>query len=70
MGSTPNFGLGDPDMQKDREEMVAFCIEFGYDGAKFDKTIVKPGDPGVPMQLKSVREWIKKQDWENVLPIE
>jgi len=64
---TPSFDLGDPELQRSREEMIGFCIEFGYDGAKVDKTIVKPGDLGVPVQLKPVEEWIKKQDWEKVL---
>ncbi|RFU25003.1 hypothetical protein B7463_g11330, partial [Scytalidium lignicola] len=68
--STLNFDLGDPEIQRAREEMMGFCIEFGYDGAKVDKTVVKPGDLGVPVQLKPVKEWIKKQDWEKVLPTE
>lgn len=68
--STLNFDLGDAEIQQAREEMIGFGIEFGYDGAKVDKTIVKPGDLGVPVQLKPVKEWIKKQDWENVLPTE
>lgn len=67
--STPSLDLGDPEMQRDREEMIGFCIEFGYDGAEVDKTVVKPGDLGVPVQLKPVKEWIKNQDWEKVLPI-
>ena len=50
--------------------MMGFCIEFGYDGAKVDKTIVQPGDLGVPVLLKPVKEWIKKQDWEKILPTE
>ncbi|KAJ5595423.1 uncharacterized protein N7459_001631 [Penicillium hispanicum] len=66
--SIANFGLGDPDLQRDREEMIGFCIEFGYDGSKVDKTVVKPGDLGVPVQLESVRKWIEKQDWETILP--
>ncbi|KAJ5641799.1 hypothetical protein N7490_005799 [Penicillium lividum] len=68
--STPNFYLGDSEMQRDREEMVAFCVEFGYDGGKVDRTIVTPAELGVPVQLKSVKDWIKKQDWETVLPTE
>jgi hypothetical protein len=68
--STPSLDLGDPEMQRAREEMMAFFIEFGYDGAKVDKTIVKPGDLGVPVQLNPVKEWIKKQHWEKILPTE
>ena len=68
--SIPNFDLGDPELQRAREEMMGFCIEFGCDGAKVDKTVVKPADLGVPVQLKPVREWIKKQDWKKILPTE
>lgn len=67
VNSKPDFNLGDSDVQRDRKEMMGFCIEYGYDGGKVDKTIVKPGDLGVPVQLDSVKEWIKKQDWEKVL---
>ncbi|KAI2606667.1 putative hscarg dehydrogenase [Hypoxylon sp. NC1633] len=65
-----NFDMGDPELQRAREEMFAFFLEFGYDGARVDKTIVQPGDLGVPVQLQPVREWIKKQDWEKALPKE
>lgn len=68
--STPNFDLGDPEKQRDREKMIGFCIKFGFDGAKVDKTIVKPDDLGVPVQLKPVKEWIQKQHWEKVLHTE
>jgi hypothetical protein len=65
--STPSFDLGDPEFQRAREEMVGFCLEFGYDGASVDKTVVKPSDLGVPVQLEPVKEWIKMQDWEKIL---
>lgn len=68
--STPNFDQGEPELQRSRAEMIGFTIEYGYDGAKVDKTIVKPGDLGVPVQLMPVKEWIMKQDWEKVLPTE
>jgi hypothetical protein len=68
--STPSFDLGDPEIQRAREEMMGFCIEFGYDGANVDKTILKPRDLGVSIELESVKEWIKKQDWENILSTE
>jgi len=70
VNSTPKFDLGDPDFQRSRQEMIGFSLEFGYDGAKVDKTVVKPGDLGVPVQLKPVKEWIKNQDWEKILPTE
>jgi hypothetical protein len=65
--SIPSFDLGDSELQRALEEMIGFCLEFGYDGASVDKTIVKPGDLGVPVKLKPVKEWIKKQDWEKIL---
>lgn len=67
---SPSFDLGDPELQRAREEMVGFCIEFGYDGAKVDKTVVKPADLGVTVELKPVKEWMAKQDWEKFLPTE
>ncbi|KAF3403391.1 NmrA-like family domain-containing protein 1 [Talaromyces pinophilus] len=69
-GSTPDFSQDIPDFQQGRQEMIAFSIEFGYDGGKVDKSVVKPGDLGVPVQLKSVKEWIEKQDWEEILSTE
>jgi hypothetical protein len=69
MDIPPSFAPGDPELQRDRTEMIAFCIEFGYDGAKVDKTVVKPEDLGVPVHLTPVREWVGKQDWDRVLPV-
>lgn len=66
-GSLPDFSQGIPDFQKGRQEMIGFSIEFGYDGGKVDKSVVKPSDLGVPVQLKSVKEWIEKEDWEEIL---
>lgn len=65
--NAPSFDLGDADFQRSREEMMGFCMEFGYDGSKVDKTVVQPADLGVQVQLKPVTEWIKKQDWEKVM---
>ena len=68
--SAPSFDLGDPVFQRDREEMMGFCIEFGCDGGMVDKTVVTPGHLGVPVKLESVGEWFKKQNWEMLLPSE
>ncbi|KIW13080.1 hypothetical protein PV08_08267 [Exophiala spinifera] len=65
--SVPNLDLGDAELQRAREEMMGFCIEFGLDGGKVDKSVVKPDDLGVPVQLEPVKEWIDKQDWEKIL---
>lgn len=69
-GSPPDFNQGIPEFQRGRQEMIGFSIEFGYDGGKVDKSVVKPGDLGVPVQLKTVKEWIDKQVWEEILPME
>lgn len=66
----PSFDLGDPDVEKDYADMMGFCIEFGYDGGKVDKSIVQPADLGVSVHLESVEEWCKKQDWEKVLQVD
>jgi hypothetical protein len=62
----PSFELGDPDLEQDYVDMLGFWVEFGYDGAKVDKSVVKPADLGVPVQLESVQEWIKKQNWDKL----
>lgn len=67
VNSAPSYDLGDPEMQRGRQEMMAFCIEFGFDGSKVDMSVVRPGDLEVPVQLESVKEWVEKQDWEKVL---
>ncbi|TVY26488.1 NmrA-like family domain-containing protein [Lachnellula hyalina] len=66
----PSFDIGDPDVEKDYADMMGFCIEFGYEGGKVDKSIVQPADLGVPVHLESVEEWCKKQDWEKVLQVD
>jgi len=66
----PSFDMGDPDLEKDHADMIGFCVEFGYDGGKVDKSIVQPTDLGIPVQLGSVKEWCRKQDWEKILQID
>ncbi|RDW75408.1 Hscarg dehydrogenase [Coleophoma cylindrospora] len=66
---SPSFDMGDPDLEKDFADMLGFCIEFGYDGGKVDKSIVQPGDLGVPVQLGPVKEWFAKQDWDKVFQV-
>ena len=66
-GPLPNLEPRDPDIEKDHEDMMGFCVEFGYDGGKVDKSILQPVDLGVPMDLVSVKSWFEKQDWERVL---
>jgi len=65
----PSFDTGDADLAQDRMEMLGFCIEFGYDGGKVDKNVVKPAELGVPVRIESVKEWCRKQDWETVLQV-
>ncbi|ETI20300.1 hypothetical protein G647_08334 [Cladophialophora carrionii CBS 160.54] len=54
------------------EELVAeltdnanYFEEFGYEG-RDDPTLVHPKDLGVDVQLPSVEDWVKKQDWSSV----
>lgn len=63
----PSFELGDPDLEKDHADMIGFCVEFGFDGGKVDKSIVQPADLGVKVELESVKGWCGKQDWVAVM---
>lgn len=65
--SPPSLTARDPEFQRSRVEMIGFCIEYGYYGEKIDKTMARPDDLGVPVQLNPVEDWIKKQDWEKIL---
>ncbi|KAL4922673.1 hypothetical protein BDW62DRAFT_207370 [Aspergillus aurantiobrunneus] len=66
----PSFDMGDPELAKEMVDMMGWCIEFGYDGGKVDKSVVQPADLGVPVQLESVKEWCAKHDWVSVLEID
>ncbi|KAL2871136.1 uncharacterized protein BJX67DRAFT_217948 [Aspergillus lucknowensis] len=68
--SNPSFELGDPDLEQVNADMLGFWVEFGYDGGNVDGNILRPGNMGVPVQLKTVREWFEKQDWASVLEVE
>ncbi|CAG9997189.1 unnamed protein product [Clonostachys byssicola] len=59
-------GLGDPDLSKGLFDLVGWCAEFGYDGAKIDGSVVKPEDLGVPLTMESVKKWFEDQEWEQV----
>lgn len=61
--------LGDPDFVEDATDMVGWYVEFGFDGAKVDKSVMQPGDLGVSLELRSVEEWCAKQDWEKWLEV-
>ncbi|TVY85576.1 NmrA-like family domain-containing protein [Lachnellula suecica] len=63
----PSFDMGDPEITKDMEEMMGFCVDFGLHGEKVDKSVLSPVDLGVPVHLASVKEWCGKQDWEKLL---
>jgi len=68
--ASEGFVTGDTDLDKDNMDMIGFCVELGYDGGKVDKSIVKPTDLDMPVQLGSVKEWCRKQDWDSILDIE
>ncbi|EEA22066.1 hypothetical protein TMatcc_008510 [Talaromyces marneffei ATCC 18224] len=61
--------LGDPDYVEDAIDMVGWFVEFGFDGNKVDKSVEQPSDLGVPIELRSVEEWCKKQEWEKWLEV-
>jgi hypothetical protein len=61
--------LGDPDFVEDALDMVGWYVEFGFDGGKVDKSVEQPSDLGVEVELASVEEWCRKQDWEKWLEV-
>lgn len=65
--SNPVFDVEDPELEQEYLEMMGFCIEFGFDGGKVDKSIVRPVDLEVSVQLDSVKEWCSKQTWDEIL---
>ncbi|KAJ0422394.1 hypothetical protein BJY00DRAFT_73994 [Aspergillus carlsbadensis] len=70
--SQPDTESGDPDLDKEMDDMIGFLVEFGYFGGNSenaDKSTVNPSDLGVPVQLQTVKEWFKKQDWERELEV-
>ncbi|VUC32278.1 unnamed protein product [Clonostachys rosea] len=70
MNENPVFDMGgDEERMQDNLEMLMFGVEFGYDGGKVDKTVVKPTELGVPLALRSVKDWVKDQDWASVYGI-
>jgi hypothetical protein len=69
--SAPSLGdLGDPDLSKGLFDMVGWCAEFGYDGAKIDGSVVKPQELGVPLAMGSVKKWFEDQEWEQVFRLD
>lgn len=66
----PDFDFGDPELVEDHMDMMYFCIEFGFDGGKVDKSVLQPAELGVPFHCESVKEWCLKQDWETVLEVD
>lgn len=67
---SPNLDMGDPALNQDYADMMAFCVEFKYDGSNADKSIVQPTELGVSLQLQSLKEWILKQDWEKTILVD
>jgi hypothetical protein len=64
-----SIDLGDPELSLDMAEMAAACIEFGFDGGKVDKSVLQPKDLGVPVPLKTLKDWARKQDWHKALKV-
>jgi hypothetical protein len=62
----PASTAGNPELEKSMFDLVGWCVEFRYDGAKFDTSVIQPAELGVPVALGSAKEWFAKQDWEPV----
>ncbi|KAL6886761.1 putative hscarg dehydrogenase [Trichoderma evansii] len=69
IGHVSSSGSDDSDITKGLADLMGWCVEFGYDGAKVDQNIVTPEDLGVPVALGSVKEWFQKQDWDQFLQL-
>ncbi|KIW09980.1 hypothetical protein PV08_11756 [Exophiala spinifera] len=54
-----------PELREDIEDAADYIAEFGFDGG--DPSVVHPKDLGVPINLPSVADWVKKQDWSGIL---
>ncbi|KAL4941492.1 hypothetical protein BDV06DRAFT_180461 [Aspergillus oleicola] len=65
----PNLDQGDPDLAREMGDMMGFCVEFGYDGARGGNSVVQPADLGVPVKLNPVKEWLARQDWDSELVV-
>ncbi|KAF2673846.1 NmrA-like family protein [Microthyrium microscopicum] len=68
--STPTISIGDPEFQRAHKGLIGFSVEFGYDGSKVDKTVLRPEELNKSIRLPSVEDWIKQQDWDNILQCE
>ena len=66
----PSFNITDPDLGQNFGDMMGWYIEFGYDGHKVDKSVLRPKNLSVEAQLTSVEEWVRAQNWEKVLDVE
>ena len=50
----------------DISDFLAYVAEFGYDAGTVDKSVVQPEDLGVALDLGTVEDWIKQQDWSKI----
>lgn len=63
-----NYGPLDApdDLWKELEETWQWAGEFGY-WAHDDKSVVHPKDLGISLELGTVEDWIKAQDWKSIV---
>lgn len=54
------------ELRQELRESFAYAKEFGYWGFK-DESVVHPKDLGVKIEMGSVEEWIRDQDWSAIL---
>lgn len=52
-------------LAKELGEMCLYMAEFGYDGS--DPSIVHPADLGVECPTTSMEEYIKQEDWSDLI---
>ncbi|KAL5358817.1 hypothetical protein BJX96DRAFT_173796 [Aspergillus floccosus] len=55
-----------PEMERELEDSWAYCNEFGYEG-RDDPTIIHPRDLICPPLLDGVTNYLRKQDWSQIL---
>ncbi|KIX05561.1 uncharacterized protein Z518_06433 [Rhinocladiella mackenziei CBS 650.93] len=54
------------ELREELSDTMLYAVEFGYE-ARDDSSVIHPKDLDVQVQLGTVQEWIKKQDWGPVL---
>ncbi|EXJ91786.1 hypothetical protein A1O3_00336 [Capronia epimyces CBS 606.96] len=67
--ATLKFGSVDaalPDFREELDHIFDFGLEYGYFGHSVDKSLIDPHQLDPNLQLGTVEEWIKAQDWSGL----